>query len=198
MTDPMTTFPVACPDPDAKSPRKLAHIVLTTRHYEKAIHWWSIVLGAKVVFRNDLLCFLSYDDEHHRVALVNTTNYATKRRESTGLDHVAFTYGSLADLLHTFERLKRHGLAPEWCINHGPTTSMYFRDPDGVQAELQVDNFATHEALDEWFRSGAFADNSIGVEFDPDFLLERFQAGEPEHTLLSAGKVVSRSFVTLS
>ncbi|HTD05115.1 VOC family protein, partial [Undibacterium sp.] len=159
----MEQFPIPCPDPEARSPKKLAHIVLATRHFEESIRWWGTVLGAKIMFRNELLCFLSYDDEHHRLALINTANFSSKRRESTGLDHVAFTYGSIDDLLHTYERLKKINIKPVWCINHGPTTSMYFRDPDGVQAELQVDNFATQQELDEWFHSGAFEKNAIGV-----------------------------------
>lgn len=192
------SFPIPCPDAAARSPRKLAHLVLASRHYEEAIHWWGLVLGARVMFRNDLLCFLSYDEEHHRIALVNTANYSAKRREATGLDHVAFTYADLDDLMHTYERLKTHGIRPEWCINHGPTTSLYFRDPDGVQAELQIDNFATQEELDEWFKSGAFEDNSIGVEFDPEHLLTRFRAGEPVERLVGRGSVTSGKFITLS
>jgi len=193
----MDPFPIPCPDPDARPPVKLAHIVLATRRFDESIHWWSVVLGARVMFRNALLCFLSYDDEHHRLALINTANFSPKRRESVGLDHVAFTFGSLGDLLHTYERLKRHGLRPEWCINHGPTTSMYYRDPDGIQAELQVDNFATAEELEAWFASGAFVENSIGVEFDPEHLLERHKAGEPDTQLMRRGAVTSRRFLTL-
>jgi len=28
-------------------------------------------------------------------------------------------------------------------VNHRPTTSMYYRDPDGNRVELQIDNFPT-------------------------------------------------------
>ncbi|TCW80288.1 biphenyl 2,3-dioxygenase [Burkholderia sp. SRS-46] len=197
MSDSMEQFPIPCPDPAARPPEKLAHIVLATRRFDDAIHWWSIVLGARVMYRNALLCFLSFDEEHHRLALINAANFSPRRRESTGLDHAAFTYSSLGDLLHTYERLKGHGVRPEWCINHGPTTSLYYRDPDGIQAELQVDNFETPEALDAWLRSGAFAENAIGVEFDPEHLLERYKAGEPETSLKQPGAVTSRQFLTL-
>jgi hypothetical protein len=149
------------------------------------------------MFRNDLLCFLSYDEEHHRIALVNTANYAPKRREATGLDHVAFTFASLDDLLHTYERLKGHGITPEWCINHGPTTSLYYRDPDGVQAELQIDNFSTQQELDAWFKSGAFEENSIGVEFDPEHLVARYRSGEAAERLVGRGAVTSGNFIKL-
>ncbi|MGT2432186.1 hypothetical protein ACU4HD_32095 [Cupriavidus basilensis] len=45
MSDIMDQFPIPCPDPDARPPAKLAHIVLTTRRFDEAIHWWSIVLA---------------------------------------------------------------------------------------------------------------------------------------------------------
>jgi catechol 2,3-dioxygenase-like lactoylglutathione lyase family enzyme len=100
-----------------------------------------------------------------------------------GLHHVAFTYGSLADLVHTYERLKAAGIRPQFCINHGPTTSMYFFDPDKNQVELQVDN-APGVKFAEYFATGEFTRNPIGVKFDPDELVRRYNVGEPEAQLL--------------
>jgi hypothetical protein len=39
------------------------------------------------------------------------------------------------------------------------------------------------EQAHDWIRSPAFGENPIGVDFDPDDLLARFQAGEPEAEL---------------
>ena len=64
-----------------------------------------------------------------------------------------------------------------WTINHGPTTSLYYQDPNGHRVELQIDNFETTKALNAWFRSPAFAENPIGVEFDPELLLARHRKG---------------------
>ena len=93
--------------------------------------------------------------------------------------------GDLGDLLFTYARLREHGISPYWCINHGPTTSLYFKDPDGNRVELQVDNLPTHEAIDRWMRASDFAANPIGVVFDPDDLLARYRAGEALDTLLT-------------
>jgi hypothetical protein len=41
-----------------------------------------------------------------------------------GFHHVAFTFGSMGDLLDNYVRLKDHGIRPFYCVNHGPTTSM--------------------------------------------------------------------------
>jgi len=57
--------------------------------------------------------------------------------------------------------------------------SVYFRDPDGNRIELQIDNFATAAEGQAWMHSPAFDRNPIGVEFDPDDLVRKFQAGIP-------------------
>ena len=79
--------------------------------------------------------------------------------------------------MHTYERLKGEGITPVWTINHGPTTSLYYQDPNGHRVELQIDNFETTEALNAWFRTPAFAENPIGVEFDPEVLVARHREG---------------------
>ena len=53
------------------SPAKFAHFVLRTGQFDRMIEWYRTVLAARVVFRDQILCFLSYDDEHHRLALIN-------------------------------------------------------------------------------------------------------------------------------
>lgn len=169
------------------SPAKLAHLVLRTPRFAEMMAWYMKVLDADVAFETPFISFITYDDEHHRVAFVNQAQLGDVDPMAAGLDHVAFTYASLSDLIATYERLKAEGITPGWCINHGPTTSLYFADPDGNQVELQVDNFATEEDLTSWFNSGVFQSNPIGVEFDPDTLAERFHAGISVEHLLRQG-----------
>ena len=88
-------------------------------------------------------------------------------RKFFGVDHVAFSYDHLQNLVDTYRRLANAGIDPVWCINHGPTTSLYYEDPRR-QPHLQVDNFATNEDLLDWLGSGEFDDNPIGVEFNPN------------------------------
>lgn len=168
------------------APAKLAHVVLRTAHHDEAIAWYQEVLGARCVFRNPVLAFLTYDEEHHRLALVNVGAGAPAAPPGApGLEHVAFTYASLGDLLATYRRLATRGQIPAWSVNHGPTTSMYYVDPDGNQVELQVDNFERAEDLLAWFRTDAFAENPIGVPFDPERLVAAYEAGTPDADLLA-------------
>lgn len=161
------------------TPCQLAHVVRRTSRFEEVVRWYCTVLGAEVVHSDGMLAFLTYDDEHHRVAIAGIPGLDEQPAMAAGTDHIAFTYASLGDLLHTYLRLKAEGIEPYWCINHGPTTSMYYKDPDGSRVELQVDNMATADAIEQWMRSGAFAANPIGVVFDPVQLVARFEAGEP-------------------
>ena len=165
------------------SPTKLAHVVLRTRHFEESRNWYITVLGARVIAENAMLAFLTYDDEHHRIALLNDPNalaMAPDQPRPAGLEHISFTYAGLGDLLTTYERLANEGIRPHWCVNHGATVSMYYRDPDSNQVELQVD---VHDSLEEVLRDGP-AIGEIGVEYDADDLLARFRAGVPIGDLL--------------
>jgi len=56
---------------------------------------------------------------------------------------------------------------------------MYYRDPDGNRVELQIDNFPTAKEGQDWLKTPAFDRNPIGVQYDPDDLVKRFNAGVP-------------------
>jgi hypothetical protein len=142
------------------------------------------VLQANVVHENPFITFLTFDDEHHRLAILNNGSLADRPLDAVGVDHVAYTYASAADLLGNYERLTALGIAPTTCIHHGPTLSMYYQDPDRNQVEVQVDAFDTKQELFGYFRSGAFAKNPIGVLYDPDALLKRWKEGASERELL--------------
>ena len=169
-------------------PSKLAHVVFQTNRIKELRDWYCAVLGGTVIYENPQLSFVSYDDEHHRVAFVDfaplsardpNTELMVKGSEQPGLHHVAFTFASMGDLLDNYVRLRDRGIRPFFCVNHGPTTSMYYRDPDGNRIELQIDNFESAEEGQAWMSSEAFDRNPIGVEYDPDALVKKFRSGVP-------------------
>jgi catechol-2,3-dioxygenase len=173
------------PDRGRIPPARLAHVVRRTARFDEMVAWYRTVFGAEVAHADAMLAFLTYDDEHHRFAIANLPGLAERPAFAAGTDHIAFTYADLGDLLYTYARLAQEGIVPYWSINHGPTTSMYYKDPDGNRVELQVDNFATADECNRWMRSGEFAANPIGVVFDPEELLARYRAGEPLAALTS-------------
>lgn len=57
---------------------------------------------------------------------------------------------------------------------------MYYQDPDGNQVEMQVDNFDTAEEATAFMVDPQFANNPLGVDYDPEELIKRIESGEPE------------------
>jgi catechol-2,3-dioxygenase len=165
------------------SPSLFAHFVLRTADREPLRTWYQTVLNARLVFENDYISFITYDDEHHRVAFVQIPGLKKAPDDSWGLAHVAYTFADLGQLLSTYRRLKAQGIVPVRTINHGPTVSMYYKDPDGNQVELQVDAFDKAGAA-SYFDTAPFAENPIGVLFDADKMLADYEAGVAEAELL--------------
>jgi len=165
------------------SPRKFAHVVCLTDRLPAMRDWYRLVLNARVAYESEQLCFLRYDDEHHRIGLIRNDELQPAPAGPTRMvHHVAFTYADLGELLGTYLRLKEAGVEPFWTINHGPTTSFYYKDPDGHRVELQVDNFSDEEC-DAFFAAGAYEENPIGVILDPEQWIRRYAEGEPVASL---------------
>lgn len=83
----------------------------------------------------------------------------------------------------SYSQRKDLGIEPSWCVNHGPTTSIYYTDPDGNEIETQVDNFDTNDEANEFMASPYFAENPIGTDFDPEELIKRLKSGEDHSTI---------------
>lgn len=167
-------------------PTKFANFVVKVDDVGKAIEWYGKVLGTEIVFSDDNISFLTYDDEHHRIALIPAGS-SDRVPEGPGVHHVAYTLGSLGELLATFRRLARLGIMPVLPINHGVTTSIYYEGPAGCNVEFQVDNYATPEELRAFMQSDAFAANPLGVLFDPEALAVRYENRDPVEELLLPG-----------
>src|SRR4029450_13586884 len=72
-------------------PRQLAHVVRRTACLDELVRWYSTVLGATVVHSDGTLAFLTYDDEHHRVAIVGIPGLPDQPATRAGTDHLRFT-----------------------------------------------------------------------------------------------------------
>ena len=160
----------------------LAHVVYRTRKYEQMLAWYKEMFHARVQHQNPVMAFLTYDDEHHRFAFIDLAVVQPDVQDSekhglVGVEHIAYTYSSLEDLLENYTRLKSNGILPYWCVHHGLTVSMYYADPDGNQLEFQVDCFASTEESNAYIRGPSFSINPVGVEFDPEDWLTEARAG---------------------
>jgi catechol-2,3-dioxygenase len=182
------------PSAPDQAPDFVAHWVVKTARRREMTEWYAKVFGARVVHEDSDLSFLSWDHEHHRLALIEVPKVlkvvfplARFRRKLYGVDHLAVQFLSIEKLLATYARLKPLGIDPVWAINHGPTTSLYYEDPDGIRLEFQVDNYPTIEETAAYFSSQEFANNPIGTEIDPDYMLTRLERGDDPAELLVPG-----------
>lgn len=168
-------------------PAAFVHFVIKTARFPAQVAFYKTFLNARVVFGSDHLSFLTYDDEHHRIAIARADHLPDLDPRTAGIEHVAYAFRSLGDLLANYVRLRAAGILPYWCINHGPTTSLYYRDPDGNQIETQADNFDSVDELVGFFHTDTFKENPLGVQYDPDQLVEMYRAGVPEAELKKQG-----------
>ena len=158
------------------TPKKFSHTVIRTTRLKEMVDWYKTVLNAEIVREFPHVVFMTYDDEHHRLAFASIPGLVERPKMSAGHDHLAFTYGSLGDLVATYERLKEAGIKPSVPVAHGLTTSLYYRDPDGGGVELAIDNLDPSEWRD-WMQ------NQLSLElvtFDPEEMIQKYHAGVPE------------------
>jgi catechol 2,3-dioxygenase len=165
---------------------KLHHVTFKTSKLGEMIAWYETVLGSRVMFRNPVAAWTTNDAANHRIAFLavpGLSDDADKARHN-GVHHTAFEYDSFTDLMSSFDRLRKSGIMPAFCLDHGLTTSIYYRDPEGNFVELQADAFGNWSQSGEWMRtSPEFAANPIGVFFDAAKVYDRFQTGVDYVTL---------------
>jgi catechol-2,3-dioxygenase len=179
------------------SPAKLAHVVFRTSRLQEMISFYQKFLGAHVAFQNEVAAFLAYDDEHHRIGLLANSNPTSTDPKAVipTIDHVAFTFNNIDELATSYEQRKALGIIPVWCVNHGPTTSMYYSDPDGNKVEAQVDNFETMEEAFAFTESENFRMNPVGTDFDPDDFVRRVRSGEDHRQIKKRVEIGSREIL---
>jgi catechol-2,3-dioxygenase len=169
------------------APARMAHFVIRTNRYAACVAWYQKFFDAEIVFASDEATFMAFDAEHHRLAIINQPQLTDGSRTHSAIDHVAFSFDRLEDLMANYERLRDGGILPVHSLNHGPTTSVYYADPSANRVELQVDNFPTSAEAGAFFKSKEFAANIIGVPFDAEVLLAKLKGGAPVVDLLKQG-----------
>jgi catechol-2,3-dioxygenase len=146
------------------------HVNLKTTRLQEMIDFYRTLVGAEVIFQDQVGAWLSNDGANHRIALLAFPNFVEDpdKDTRTGMHHSAFEYASFEDLNESYSRLKDSGITPALCLDHGMTLSYYYADPDGNNVELQVDCFGDWNRSTEWMRtSDEFKANPIGVFVDP-------------------------------
>ncbi|UKZ72583.1 hypothetical protein TrVFT333_000215 [Trichoderma virens FT-333] len=169
--------------PVTLSPSRLAHVVLRTSNLKEMSPFYKTFLGGKAQVESDQVAFITYDDEHHRLALVQRSDLQKLPPKSCGLDHVAFGFDDIESLLKAYSQRR----------------SMESRrfDPDGNVLETFVDVFDDMEKQNAYMTSKDFVENPIGVDFDPEDMLRRVQSGESKESIHKRPNIGPRDLSTV-
>jgi catechol 2,3-dioxygenase-like lactoylglutathione lyase family enzyme len=171
---------------------RLAHFVLQTAQPDVLTEWYCTVLDGHVVYAGHGLTFVTFDEEHHRIAFLPLPGPAEPRSPmAPGLHHTAFTFDDLDALLARYERLRERGIRPAAPVQHGMTTSLYYRDPDGNHVEMQIDNFATADAATAYMAGPEYDADPVGPAFDADRMLSAYRAGTSQSELITRAWALS-------
>lgn len=159
---------------------KLHHVTMKTSRLDEMITWYEFVVGAQVQFRDQGAAWMTNDEANHRVAFLAVPGLSDdpQKIQHNGMHHSAFEYNSFDDLMESYDRMRKGGIEPAFCLDHGLTISLYYRDPEGNFVELQSDNFSDWKLSTEFMRTSAdFAANPIGTFFDPAKVYDAHKSG---------------------
>ncbi|WP_224447625.1 VOC family protein [Haloprofundus salilacus] len=139
----------------------LGHIHLKVRELDRAIDFYSSVLGLDVTERHANYAFLSFGSHHHDLALQALGDDAPDPGPGVGLYHSAWEVETPAKLRGTYEALDERGVsvAP---VDHGISKALYFDDPDGNGVEVYLDTREANDQLEWDGRNRRFDPTAIG------------------------------------
>ncbi len=165
---------------------RLAHLAQVSADVEKSVDFYGKLLGTHANFHSDVGAGISFDDEHHRIALASAEFIppAPDGSAPPKVQHVAYKLDNLHDLLSHYLRLKEQGMPSLYCIHHTVTMSFYWKDPDGLDIELFIDCLSPEKSIEQ-MNSDQLEENPIGNPFNPDELVQRYRDGEPMEALLA-------------
>jgi catechol 2,3-dioxygenase-like lactoylglutathione lyase family enzyme len=185
---------------------KLQHYGLTTANLDAMIDWYRKVLGMTVNHRASLppmaqgrapfsaFAFVSNDEVHHRIVFFETPGVMvdSEKLRHVRLQHVAFEYQALDDLLGTCARLKGLGILPVTAVDEGLQTAVYYTDPDQNSVELNVNNYGDEWTATEHMRSAPpIGERPRRSQIDLDKMIAARKAGASPwdlHERASAGE----------
>ena len=167
---------------------KLQHYALCTANLDAMIDWYRKVLGMTINYRSTMpagapfsaTAFVSNDEVHHRLVFFEMPGLGSnsdKARHSR-VQHVAYEYETLDDLLGTYVRLKGLGILPVMAVDEGMQTAFYYADPDRNTVELNVNIYGNDWTATEHMKAqSSLGDRPRRMFVDPDKMIEARKAG---------------------
>lgn len=123
------------------APQGIHHVSLTVSDLEASARWYGSVLGFVEHFREEgegrRACIIGPTTGGYSIGLVqHPTDGDVFDPAHLGLDHLAFTVGSTAELGDWASRLTAEGVEHSGVIEVPPGAILNFKDPDGIALAL--------------------------------------------------------------
>ncbi len=165
--------------------KKLAHVVLQTGQLTAMRDWYLNVLDAHVVYENEFLSFMTFDEEHHRVGIVQLPE-PPAHSDDGGAGAFGLHLLQPGEPAHQARGSEEGGhttagarparpddldLLPRSRRQHGGTANRQLH----VLRRRRPSTYAGRN----------FTPTRFGPSFDPDAMLAALRAGTPESELLT-------------
>lgn len=178
---------------EAQTPLRIAEIVLRTSRYDQMRAWYASVLEIDPYFEQSppvaaqdraedgsgepswasqsRLSFFRLLLDHpwiQVIALFDVPATGFADPAGPGLHHMQLRNASLLTMAARYRRLKMGGIEPFRTVDHGPSLSFYYHDPDRNVVEIAASNHASVEAYLTALASPQFKRNPSGHHVDAD------------------------------
>ncbi|HYW00139.1 MAG TPA: VOC family protein [Candidatus Acidoferrum sp.] len=167
---------------------KLKHYGLMTTKLDSMVDWYQKVLGMTVNNRSAVpagtqnrapfsaMTFVSNDEADHRIVFFEIPEIINnpEKNRLPGLQHVAFEYRDLDELLGTYVRLKNLGILPVCVADQGVGMCFYYEDPDQNIVELNVNNYGNDWTATEHIKKSQSMERA---DIDPEKLIDAHKKG---------------------
>lgn len=118
------------------------HVAVTIRDLDASVAWYREVLGFEELFSEDApdrrACVMTFPNGDYGVGLVEypTIPFEAFDPKHAGLDHLAFTVGTLDEIRDWAARLSDAGVVHSGVIDIPSGAILNFKDPDGLALAL--------------------------------------------------------------
>ena len=177
--------------PDTFPGLRIGEVILRTGRYGQMKQWYRKVLAAEPYFEHVpvetpeaegsaskqrwatqfRLCFFRLVLDHpyqQVVGIFDVPGTEGSAPSRAGLHHIQLGDRSPVIMARRHTKLKALGIVPFRAVDHGPTTSFYYMDPDENMVEIAAPNFADVANFLSAVQAPDYINNPFGHPVNPD------------------------------